>query len=120
MKNLAGKTVLSLALVVLTAGLSWLIHWEAPQPQATWDDVRAEALAGGYELISTGELKKRLDENEPDLLVIDTRQAWEYRTGHIAGAVNFPMEPTWRARWLKKGQLKKLIGPDKNRPVVFY
>ena len=34
-------------------------------------------------------------------MLIDTRQDWEYRTGHIQGAINFPMEPTWWSRWRK-------------------
>jgi rhodanese-related sulfurtransferase len=51
---------------------------------------------------------------------VDTRQEWEYRTGHIQGAPNFPMEPTWFARWQRKGELGKLLGPDKERSVVFY
>jgi len=51
---------------------------------------------------------------------VDTRQEWEYRTGHIRGAVNFPMEPTWLSRWRKKNALAQLLGADKNRTIVFY
>jgi rhodanese-related sulfurtransferase len=51
---------------------------------------------------------------------VDTRQEWEYRTGHIKGAVNFPMEPTWLSRWQKKGDLAALLGTDKGQPIVFY
>jgi rhodanese-related sulfurtransferase len=52
--------------------------------------------------------------------MVDTRQEWEYRTGHIKGALNFPMEPTGWARWRKKGALSKFLGPDKNQLIVFY
>ena len=84
------------------------------------DDVVAEAEIGGYRLISTEDLWKRYRENRDSLLLVDTRQGWEYRTGHIKGAVNFPMEPTWLSRWRKKGDLGRLLGEDKDRTLVFY
>ena len=87
---------------------------------ASWEDVESEARAGSYQLISTTDLaKKYADKNDPPL-IIDTRQAWEYRAGHIKGALNFPMEPTWLSRWRKKGDLAHLLGPDKDRFIVFY
>jgi rhodanese-related sulfurtransferase len=54
------------------------------------------------------------------MLLVDTRQEWEYRSGHIKGALNFPIEPTWLSRWRNKGALAKFLGPDKNRFIVFY
>jgi rhodanese-related sulfurtransferase len=53
-------------------------------------------------------------------MLIDTRQDWEYRTGHIHGAINFPIEPTWWSRWRKAGDLQHLLGADRERPIVFY
>lgn len=92
-----------------------------PEPsQATLENVRTEARNGGYRLITTAELWGWFQANSNDLLIVDTRQEWEYRTGHILGAVNFPMEPTWLSRWQKKGALAQLIGADKNRTIVFY
>ncbi|RPJ10359.1 MAG: rhodanese-like domain-containing protein, partial [Deltaproteobacteria bacterium] len=58
--------------------------------------------------------------NHNKILLVDTRQEWEYRTGHIEGAVNFPMEPTGWSRWRKADALKELLGPDQDRKVVFY
>ena len=88
--------------------------------RVTLDDVRVEARTGGYRLISTAELWDRVQSKADDLLLVDTRQEWEYRTGHIIGAVNFPMEPTWLSRWRKKGALEQLLGADKDRTIVFY
>ena len=82
--------------------------------------VHAEAVRGGYRLINTEELTKIYQQPPADFLLVDTRQDWEYRSGHIKGAVNFPMEPTWWGRWRAKGRLAALLGPDKNRLVVFY
>ena len=84
------------------------------------DDVRAEAARGGYRLISTDDLWQKYEAAPDGLLMVDTRQEWEYRTGHIKGALNFPMEPTGWARWRKKGALSKFLGPDKNQLIVFY
>ena len=92
-----------------------------PEPlQATLENVRVEARSGGYRLITTEELWGWLQSQTDNLLLVDTRQEWEYRTGHIKGAVNFPMEPTWLSRWRKKGALAQLLGADKNRTIVFY
>jgi rhodanese-related sulfurtransferase len=82
--------------------------------------VLEEARQGGYRLIGTNELWQHYQANPQSLLLVDARQEWEYRTGHIKGAVNFPMEPTWWSRWRKKGALRKFLGPDKNRFIVFY
>jgi hypothetical protein len=51
---------------------------------------------------------------------VDTRQEWEFRTGHIQGARNFPMESTGWSRWRKAGALEAFLGPDRQRPIVFY
>ncbi|MBW2207984.1 MAG: hypothetical protein JRG79_13830 [Deltaproteobacteria bacterium] len=70
--------------------------------------------------MSIEDLWERYRKDRKDLLLVDTRQGWEYRTGHMKGAVNFPIEPTWLSRWRKKGTLERFLGPDKNRFIVFY
>jgi len=119
MKN-TKKTLLSLIAIVATIGALWLTNRSVTPKKATWDDVVAEAEVGGYKLIGTEEFWERYRKNPDSLLVVDTRQEWEYRTGHIKGAVNFPMEPTWFSRWQKKEALETIIGPDKDRSIVFY
>jgi predicted sulfurtransferase len=106
--------------VVATVGGLWLTNGAVTPKEATWADSIAEAKNGGYQLISTGDLWKRYSANRKNLLLVDTRQQWEYRTGHIQGAVNFPMEPTWFARWRKKTALGRFLGEDKDRTIVFY
>ena len=114
------KIVIALIAVTISAGYVWHTHRVVPARQVTWDDVLAEARQGGYQIISTDDLSKRYIKQSDASLIVDTRQKWEYRTGHIKGAVNFPMEPTWLARWRNKDVLKKFLGPDKNRHIVFY
>ena len=114
------KTLLALVAIAITAGALWFTNRSITPKEATWDDVVAEAARGGYQLISTDELWGRYTTKPESLLLVDTRQEWEYRTGHIKNALNFPMEPTWLSRWRKKGALEQLLGSDKNRMIVFY
>ena len=111
---------LAIAAVIATVLSVWLAHRPAVSRQATWEDVIAEAKAGGYRIIKTEELADRYHKDPSKLLLVDTRQEWEYRTGHMEGAVNFPMEPTRWARFQKAGALGKMLGPDKERGIVFY
>ena len=114
------KASLVLAAVVLSIGYLWQANREVAPKTASWQDVLAEASQGGYRLIDTDELSNKYKAKPDSMLLVDTRQQWEYRTGHIKGAVNFPMEPTWLSRWRNKGALEKYLGPDKNRLIVFY
>jgi len=118
--NIPKKLLLVLAVIALTLGWLWYAHRPVVPQEATMADVRAEAARGGYRLISTGELAKLYRQPPANLLLVDTRQDWEYRSGHIQGAVNFPMEPTWWFRWRAQGRLAALLGPDKDRLAVFY
>jgi rhodanese-related sulfurtransferase len=113
-------TVIALVAVLLTFGALWYTNRTEVPRQTTWDDVLAEAKAGGYRLITTQELSERYGKDANGLLLVDTRQEWEYRTGHIAGAVNFPMEPTAWSRWRNASALQTFLGPDKDRTLVFY
>jgi len=113
-------TLIALVAVLLTVGALWFTNRAVTPKQATWDDVVAEAKAGGYRIITTEELAERYRQDAKSLLLVDTRQEWEYRTGHLTGAVNFPMEPTSWSRWRKAAALESLLGPDKERTVVFY
>ncbi len=119
MKN-AGKTFLALVAIAATLGTLWYSNRVVIPQKATWQDVLNEAGQGGYQIIATDELWQRYQADPEALLLVDTRQEWEYRTGHIKGAQNFPIEPTWLSRWRNKGALETFLGPDKERLLVFY
>lgn len=118
--NRVRKTLLAFVAIAITTGALWFNNRIVTPKEATWKDVQAEAKQGGYHLINTEELWKRYSKNRASLLLVDTRQEWEYRTGHIKGALNFPMEPTWLSRWRKKGALKTFLGSNMARLLVFY
>lgn len=118
MKNKSAYlAVLAVALVI---GLLWFTNRSVTPKQATWEDVLQEAKLGGYRIIQTEALWDLYRKDPQSLLLVDTRQEWEFRTGHLKGAVNFSMEPTAWSRWRKQKELETFLGPDKNRPIVFY
>jgi predicted sulfurtransferase len=111
---------LAAAAVIITAISAWYIQRPIVTKKADWNDVMAEARTGGYQIITTDELAGRYRKNPSGMLLVDTRQEWEYRIGHMEGALNFSMEPTRWARWKKAGELKDFLGPDKERAIIFY
>jgi hypothetical protein len=113
-------TLIALVAVMLTVGALWVTNRAVTPKEATWEDVLAEAKSGGYRVITTEELAEHYAQDATSLLLVDTRQEWEYRTGHLKGALNFPMEPTWWSRWRKASLLESFLGPDKDRTIVFY
>ena len=114
-------SIIIAAFIVVTTAISvWYEQRPAVPKEASWDDVIAESTSGGYRIISTDKLADLYHKAPENLLLVDTRQQWEYRTGHIKGALNFPMEPTWWSRWSKAGELEDLLGSDKEKLMVFY
>lgn len=114
------KNSIALVVLVLAAGSLWLTNRAVTPEEASWNDVVSQAEAGGYKIITTEELWEHYNRTPENILIVDTRQEWEFRTGHIKGAVNFPMEPTWLSRWKKKEALERFLGPDTTRTLVFY
>jgi hypothetical protein len=45
---------------------------------------------GGYWLVTTVELSENYRKDPDKSLLVDTRQEWEYRTGHIKGIADLP------------------------------
>ena len=118
--NSLKTTLMAFMAILITIGFLWFTNRPVTPKKATFEDVVAEAVKGGYQLINTEKTWERYKKNPKSLLLVDTRQEWEYRSGHIKGALNFPMEPTWLSRWKNKDALEKFLGPDKNRFLVFY
>lgn len=112
--------LLALTTAVLLGAVWWWRRRATAPREVDWPEVVAEAERGGYRLISTEEMAERYRRNPQSLLLMDTRPPGEYRAGHIEGAVNFPLTPTWWGRWRSRRFLAALLGPDKERWVVFY
>jgi 3-mercaptopyruvate sulfurtransferase SseA len=86
------------------------------------NQISAEARKGGYQLITPEELKKEYLNDPAAFLLVDTRQEWAYQMQHIKGAVHIDFTPTWWNQYspVTRSEMKKLLGPDKNKKVVFY
>jgi hypothetical protein len=106
---------LSVTLLIL-----WYFHAPVPIVASNLAQVESEAANGGYRLIDVAALSQLYQTDQEKILLVDTRQEWEHRAGHIAGSINFPMEPTWWARWQRKGDLKTALGPQSEKTIVFY
>ena len=118
------KSIRSFVMPGLAVSVSLLVLWyfylPVPIVASSMAQVELEAANGGYRLIDVEALAKLYRADRENILLVDTRQEWEHRAGHIAGSVNFPMEPSWWARWQRKGELKTTLGPQKKKTIVFY
>jgi thiosulfate/3-mercaptopyruvate sulfurtransferase len=118
-------------LMVLTIG--GLLFAGAENCLAAWgaQEIETEKIAvtfakeverGGYRLVSTEELKGWLDQKK-EMLVVDTMPfEASYKKQHIPGAVQIelPIPEMVALDDNTKAALEKLLGPDKNRLIVFY
>ncbi len=86
-----------------------------------------EVQAGGYDVITTAELKKWIDEGK-DMLIVDTMPLEEsYKKMHVPGAKQFLFPVPDMKEWDVKETAGKtqedyvaLLGPDKDKTIVVY
>ncbi|ACL05699.1 rhodanese-like domain-containing protein [Desulfatibacillum aliphaticivorans] len=125
------KVVLAIALVgLLAASPAWAFKNKFEK------EVDAEAQAvklvrevqrGGYDLVTTDELKKWMDEGK-DMVIIDTMPyEGSYVKNHVPGAVQFLFPIPDMNEWDVKetdgktqADFAALLGPDKDKTIVIY
>jgi thiosulfate/3-mercaptopyruvate sulfurtransferase len=81
-----------------------------------------ETAKGGYDLVTAKELKGWIDQKKA-MLIVDTMPfEASYKKQHVAGAVQmeFPIPEMTSIDDKTKDALIKLLGPDKDRVIVFY
>lgn len=86
-----------------------------------------EIQRGGYDVITTEELRKLID-SDKDILIVDTMPyEASFKKNHIPGAKQFlfpiPEMTTWDAKETGGKSLsdyEKLLGPDKDKTIVIY
>ena len=100
--------------------LVWTLSAAAETGKDSAAAVQSEAERGNYRLMDIDELWEKYQDSEADLLLIDTRQDWEFRTGSIESSIHFSMEPTWFSRLIQRGALAQALGSDKEKILVFY
>ena len=81
-----------------------------------------EVLRGDYQIVTTTELKKWIDEKKPMIIVDTMPYEKSYKKNHIPGAAQilFPIKEVETLGAVKKQDLEKILGTDKNQRVVFY
>jgi len=130
MKKLFGN----LLIAVLILGLATFAHAfgkdkfeeELEKEQGAVKLVR-EVQRGGYDVVTTEELKKMLDENK-GILVIDTMPFEDsYKKEHVPGAKQFlfpiPDMLTWDTKETGGKTIEDftaLLGPDTGKTIVIY
>jgi len=86
-----------------------------------------EVQRGGYDIISTDELKKMIDSGK-DMVIVDTMPYEDsYKKEHVPGAKQFLFPIPDMAEWDTKetdGKTQEdyaaLLGPDKDKTIVVY
>lgn len=86
-----------------------------------------EVQRGGYQIVSSAELKQWMDSGK-DMLIVDTMPfKASYKKAHIPGAKQFlfpvPEMKTWDIKETggkSRQDYAALLGPDKNRPIIIY
>jgi rhodanese-related sulfurtransferase len=86
-----------------------------------------EVQRGGYDVVTTAELKKWIDEDK-NMLIVDTMPfKASYKKAHVPGAKQFlfpiPDMKTWDIKETDgktKEDFMALLGPDKNKTIVIY
>ncbi len=86
-----------------------------------------EVQRGGYDLVTTAELKQWIDSGR-DMVIVDTMPyEASYKKNHVPGAVQFlfpiPDMPRWDAQETggkSQEDFIKLLGSDKNKTIVIY
>jgi len=82
----------------------------------------AEVQRGAYKVVATPELKSWIDQKRA-MLIVDTMPFEDsYKKPHVPGAVQmlFPIPEMTTIDDKTKADLEKLLGPDKDRLIVFY
>jgi len=86
-----------------------------------------EVMKGGYDVITTEELKKLIDSGK-DIVIVDTMPYEDsYKKTHVPGAKQFlfpiPDMETWDSKETdgkSQEDYAALLGPDKNKTIVIY
>ena len=121
-KNLLCLLVPGVLLVLLMAGCGQSWSGKELETEKTAVNLVRETARGGYQIIPSPEMKAWLDQKKP-LLIVDTMPYEDsYKKHHLPGAVQFefPIPEVKSLDEATKAKFEKLLGPDKDRTLVFY
>jgi thiosulfate/3-mercaptopyruvate sulfurtransferase len=125
MKSVKSLMMLILVAVFVTAfSSSALAAWGTGEVDLEQSGVTLarETVKGGYDLVTAKELKGWIDQKK-EMLIVDTMPfEASYKKQHVPGALQmeFPIPEMTSIDDKTKDALIKLLGPDKDRVIVFY
>ncbi|MCF8030709.1 MAG: rhodanese-like domain-containing protein [Desulfohalobiaceae bacterium] len=118
--------VLGLVVFLATPAYSLFGPGEVQKEKLAVDLVR-DVRKGDYRLVTTAELKKWIERDREMVIVDCMPYEASYKEQHLPGAVQFLFPKKDMARWdssktggKSKEDFLKLLGPDKDRTLVFY
>jgi len=121
-------TLLTTFLLISTSAFSFdnKFEKEVKAEKAAVKLVR-EVQRGGYDIVTTDELKKWKDEGK-DMVIVDTMPfEASYKKAHVPGAAQFLFPIPDMNSWDEKetagksqADFEKLLGPDKDKTIVIY
>jgi thiosulfate/3-mercaptopyruvate sulfurtransferase len=124
MKKKHGFLMVSLMLIAALAlagcGQSW--SGKELELEKTSVNLSREVSRGGYQLVSTPELKGWIDQKKP-MMIIDTMPFEDsYKKNHVPGALqyDFPIPEVKEMDDAARAKFEKFLGPDKDQTLVFY
>lgn len=115
-------------LITGLAGTAWCDKFSREvETEASGVKLVREVQRGGYDVVTTGELKQWIDAGR-EMVVVDTMPFKDsYKKQHVPGAVQFqfpiPEMKTWDTKETDgktPDDFAKLLGSDKNKTVVIY
>jgi len=115
-----GGLMVIVALALVGCGQSWSGKELAAETSGV--NLSREVSRGGYQLVTTPELKAWIDQKKP-MLIIDTMPLEDsYKKQHVPGAVqyDFPIPEVTAMDEAAKAKFEKFLGPDKDKTLVFY
>lgn len=120
--SMLGILALTALLTVALASPSWALFDKELDNEALVMSFYNEVQRGGYKVLDTAEMKAWVDAKKP-MLIVDTMPfEASYKKQHIPGAKVFelPVPEMKEMSAAQQAELTKLLGPDKDRLVVFY
>lgn len=121
-KNPLCLIVSSILFVLVLAGCGQSWSGKELETEKTAVNLVRETARGGYQIVTTPELKTWIDQKKA-MLIVDTMPYEDsYKKQHVPGAVHyeFPIPEVKELDDAGKAKFVKLLGPDQDRPLVFY
>lgn len=120
--------VLSLILLFASSALAWDNKFEKEvKAEVAAVKLTREVMRGGYDLVTTAELKKWIDEGR-EILIVDTMPyEASYKKAHVPGAKQFLFPIPDMNQWdsaetdgKSQEDYAALLGADKEKQIVIY